>query len=417
MASSEEPKGAPALEGEGLPSRTEASHDVPAREAAPPQVLTGDGEHDAGRFADVAVSYDPVTDNPPHEYHPDSYTYGDSAATGTTPTNQPGHVSSALVSAPAAPSSASGGGSSSEPPSSGHDGDDEEDGMLRMSFMGHLEELRKRILLMLAGTGVAFVLSLFFSNELWLAVSAPAVDALRQLGVNPPNLVQISPMDGFNIIWMKLPILCSIFIASPWILYQVWAFIAPGLYKRERRWAAPFVICSAGLFIAGGAFAYFVAFRYGLKFLLGISIGSHVSPMPSMVDYFDLFVNVMLGIGLVFEIPILIFFLTLLRIVTPSFLIKHSRYAILAIVIIAAVVTPTPDVFNLMLFATPMILLFYIGIFASYLLVLNRAGRKFPWKIIVYISLGILLLLLAFGYLATARYGYHLGTHWPFLTR
>ena len=100
--------------------------------------------------------------------------------------------------------------------------------------------------------------------------------------------------------------------------------------------------------------------------------------MISVVEYFDMFVNVMLGIGLVFEMPIIIFFLTLLRLASPRFLLAHSRYAILGIVILAAIVTPTPDVFNLMLFATPMCLLFFVGIFASYLLVLKREGRAVP---------------------------------------
>ena len=137
-------------------------------------------------------------------------------------------------------------------------------------------------------------------------------------------------------------------------------------------------IGSAGLFIIGGLFAYFVAFRFGLTFLLGIGRGNYVIPMVSITEYFDLFVNVTLGVGLVFELPVIIFFLTLLRIVSPSFLLNHSRYAILVIFIIAAIVTPTPDVFNLMLFAMPMCLLFYVGIFAGYLLVLHRENRQIP---------------------------------------
>jgi sec-independent protein translocase protein TatC len=302
------------------------------------------------------------------------------------------------------------------PPPPPDEGDQEEEGMLRMSFLEHLEELRKRILLMLAGVVVAFFASLVFSNQLWDVIAAPAVDALKQLGVKPPNLVQISPMDVFNIVWMKLPILCAIFIGSPWILYQVWAFIAPGLYKRERRWAVPFVICTAGLFITGGLFAYFVAFRYGLIFLLGLGMSGHITPFISVVEYFDLFVNVMLGIGLVFEMPIIIFFLTLLRLASPRFLLKHSRYAILGIVILAAIVTPTPDVFNLMLFATPMCLLFYVGIFASYLLVLQREGKKFPWaRVLKWAAwIGGLIGLVAF---AIHQFGFHLIKDWPFLTR
>jgi sec-independent protein translocase protein TatC len=214
-----------------------------------------------------------------------------------------------------------------------------------------------------------------------------------------------------------MPVLCSIFVASPWILYQVWAFIAPGLYRRERRWAAPFVISSAGLFILGGAFAYFIVFRFALTFLLGIGMGNGVEPMVSITSYFDLFVNVMLGVALVFEMPVLIFFLTLLRIANPAFLLRHSRYAILAIFIIAAIVTPTPDVFNLMLFAIPMCALFFIGILASYLLVLHREGRSFPWRTPMKVVLGVLLLLVLALYIAITRYGYKPVPYWPFITR
>jgi len=299
------------------------------------------------------------------------------------------------------------------PPTGGGGGDDEEDGMLRMSFLEHLEELRARIIRALIGVGVAFVLSLIYTDALWKFVAQPAASALKTLGYET-DLAQISPMEAFNVIWVKLPILCAIFLSSPWILYQVWAFISPGLYRRERRWAAPFIIGSAGLFILGGVFAYFVAFRFGLTFLLGIGRGNYVKPVVSISEYFDLFVNVTLGIGLVFELPVIIFFLTLLRIVTPSFLLSHSRYAILAIFILAAIITPTPDVFNLMLFATPMCLLFYVGIFAGYLLVLHRENRKFPWKKAMTIMIFVLLLLALVLYLAITKFGLKVVPHWPF---
>jgi sec-independent protein translocase protein TatC len=294
--------------------------------------------------------------------------------------------------------------------------DEEEDGMLRMSFLEHLEELRSRILRALAGFGVAFLISLTFAENLWIVVSAPAAGALKSLGL-PPNLVAISPMEQFNTIWMKLPVLVSIFIASPWILYQAWAFIAPGLYKRERRWAVPFVMSSAGLFITGGLFAYFIAFRFGLTFLLGIGRGIGVVPLVSISEYFDLFVNVILGVALVFELPVLIFFLTLLRIVSPRFLLNHSRYAILGITILAAVVTPTPDVFNLTIFAAPMIALYFVGVFASYLLVLHRENKTFPWRVILLLVAAVLLVLAISAYVGIAHYGFKIVPHWPFLTR
>jgi sec-independent protein translocase protein TatC len=141
-----------------------------------------------------------------------------------------------------------------------------------------------------------------------------------------------SPMESFSIIWVKLPMLVALFLASPWLLYQVWSFVAPGLYKRERRFAVPFILCSAGLFIAGGLFAYFVAFRFGLTFLLGIGQAVNVRPMITITEYFDIFVNVILGIAVVFELPVLIFFLTLIRIASPRFLLANSRYAVLGIV-------------------------------------------------------------------------------------
>ena len=288
--------------------------------------------------------------------------------------------------------------------------------MLRMSFLEHLEELRSRIIRALLGVGVAFALSLTYTDRLWDFVCQPAVSALKTLGY-PTTLKVISPMESFQIIWFKLPVLCAIFLASPWVVYQVWAFISPGLYRRERRWAVPFVLSSAGLFIMGGLFAYFVAFRFALTFLLGIGRGNYVEPMVSITEYFDLFVNVVLGVGLVFELPIIIFFLTLLRIVSPGFLLRHSRYAILIIFIIAAVVTPTPDVFNMMLFATPMCLLFYVGIFAGYLLVLKREHRAFPWRKAMMVVMSVLLLLSLVLFLAITKYGLKVVPHWPFLTR
>jgi sec-independent protein translocase protein TatC len=216
---------------------------------------------------------------------------------------------------------------------------------------------------------------------------------------------------------LKLPLLVSIFLASPWVLYQVWAFISPGLYKREKKWAVPFILSTAGLFITGGCFAYFIAFRYGLEFLLGIGRDIHITPVVSINEYFDLFVNVTLGVGLVFEMPVIIFFLTLLHLASPRFLVRHSRYAILAITVIAAVVTPTPDVFNMMLFAVPMVLLFFVGVFVSYLLVLKREGKKFAWRT-VFLVLLIVVLILA-GTLALLVFGlhYHLIPKSPYLTK
>src|SRR6516225_2306476 len=379
----------------------EASTKGSATEAASRNAQHG-GPADAG--VQPAESLDSYEDGYPHE--PEAAP----VATAPAPVR-------AVATVPRRPS---GGGKTPPPPPppGGGNGDDEDDeGMLRMSFLGHLEELRSRIIRSLMGVAVAFVASLTYTNALWDFVCQPAVAALKTLGYKEQNLVQIEPMEAFNVIWFKLPVLCAIFLAAPWILYQVWAFISPGLYRRERKWAAPFVLGAGGLFIVGGIFAYFVVFRYGLTFLLSIGQGNHVVAMVSMTEYFNLFVNVTMGVGLIFELPVLIFLGILLRLVTPGFLMNHSRYAILAIFIIAAIVTPTPDVFNLMLFAVPMCVLFYVGIFAGYLLVLHRENRRFPWGIAILIGLGVLLLLAGMGYIAITKYGFHLVPKWPFLMR
>jgi sec-independent protein translocase protein TatC len=295
--------------------------------------------------------------------------------------------------------------------------EDEEEGMARMSFLDHLEELRHRLLMVVYGMVAAFCITICFANQMWDIVREPARTALVHLHVNPPNLVLISPMDSFQIIWMKLPLLAAIFLASPWVLYQVWAFIAPGLYKHERKWAVPFVASSASLFIGGGLFAYFIAFRYGLEFLLGLGMTGGITPGINVNEYYDLFVDVMLAVGIVFEIPVLLFLLTLVRVANPGFLVRHSRYAILAIVVLAAIITPTGDVFNLTLFATPMILLFYVGIFASWLLVLHREKRSFPWaKVLPWAGLGVVLIIIIVWVLMHF-YGFKFITHAPYFMR
>lgn len=259
-------------------------------------------------------------------------------------------------------------------------GDIEDDGMLRMSFLEHLEELRSRIIKALGGFGAIFLLCVTFSPQLFRLVLAPGAKALHDTGVTGAEFIAIDVTEQFSIVWVWTPLVAAIFFSAPWIVWQAWAFVAPGLYERERKWAVPFIVCTAGLFLLGGMFGYFVALPSGLAFLFGAGGGTHVVPKITIENYFDRFVDAMLGVGVVFEIPVLVFFLTLIRIASPSFLLKHSRYAILAIVTIAAIITPTTDAFNLTLFALPMCLLFFLGVFASYVLVFKRESRRFPWK-------------------------------------
>jgi sec-independent protein translocase protein TatC len=257
---------------------------------------------------------------------------------------------------------------------------------------------------------------MIFHRELWEVVRQPIIRALVANG-QKPELSQFSPVDAIMVVWVYMPLLTSVFLASPWILYQVWAFIAPGLYKRERKWAGPFVVVSASLFILGGIFAYYVAFPLGLDFLLGAGKSYGFQAVLAGDKYFDLFVNVMLGVGLLFEMPVLVFLLTLIGLVTPGFLLRNSRYAILIIVILAAFLTPTPDIFNLTIFAAPMILLYFVGIFGGWILTLHRQGRKgvLRW---LFLSAVAAVLLGVGGLLAAVfKFGYHLSSSWPFLVR
>jgi len=247
--------------------------------------------------------------------------------------------------------------------------------LLSLTFLEHLEEVRARLLRALAGLAVAYALAVAFAGPLWRLVAVPAEAAARQAGVG--EIIGLKPADSFLIIYVQLPLLAALFLASPWILWQVWSFIAPGLYRRERRFAATFVLTSAGLFLAGGAFAYFALFRSGLVFLLEAGREHGVRQVISIVDYFDLFVNVMLGAGAVFELPVLVFFAIFLGLATPRFLLAHARYAVLGIVVLSAVITPTPDPFQLVVLALPMVMLYFAGILAGWLAVRRRRSGDF----------------------------------------
>ena len=376
-----------------------APADAPAHQPrAEPFTGTPEDTGDPSATSDPEASSDATTDSAKSESEPstsDSY-YDD-------PYDDDYHHESESESKSTTTALATTGGTPPPPPPSGDDEDDsgeEEDGMARMSFLEHLEELRKRIIQSLIGLGIAYALCLLFATQLFGWMTQPVKRAFEMLeGIcefdAPLKLVALTPSEQFNLIYLKVPLLAAVFLASPWLVYQAWAFIAPGLYQRERRWARPFIFCIAGLFVLGGAFGYFVVLRYALTFLIGIGCEIDIQPMITVSSYFSTFVMVELGLGIVFQMPVLIFFLTLLRIVNPTFLLENLRYAILVIFITAAVITPTPDVFNMILFAAPMILLFYVGIGASYLLILKREKGKIPWIRIILVSLAILAVVTA----------------------
>ena len=230
--------------------------------------------------------------------------------------------------------------------------------MTGMSFLEHLEELRRRIiysfLYVVAGFGVCW----WFHEQIFAIMQKPIVTALANHKMDT-QLVYLNPTDPFNM-YLKISFLAGIFVASPFVLYQVWAFIAPGLYRNERRYVLPFMFSTVGLFLAGGFFGYKMGYPAALDFLIGWS--AQFKPMITVCEYTDLFLTIIAGLGLVFEMPILVFFLALMGILTAGWMWRNFRYSILVIFIIAAIITPTTDIMNMCIFAAPMIVLYLFSI-------------------------------------------------------
>ena len=230
----------------------------------------------------------------------------------------------------------------------------------KMSFLEHLDELRKRLLYSLVSLLVAFALCWGFAPEIFKWLEEPVLQFLPA-----GEKLAYTRLTAPFFLYMKVAFLAGIFIASPVILWQLWSFIAPGLYARERRYAAPFIIFATLFFAAGGYFGYKIVFPMACKFFL--EVGEGFKQVITVDEYFGLASKMILGMGLVFETPILIFFLSRLGIVTPAFLIQKFKYAVLIIFIISAIITPTPDMVTQAALALPMILLYLIGIGISYL--------------------------------------------------
>ena len=237
-----------------------------------------------------------------------------------------------------------------------------------MSFFDHLNELRKRLIYSMLAVLAGTIAGLKFSTDVYGWLARPMMAALREHHLEE-RLIYTSPTGAVNM-YLKLAIYIGLVLASPVVLYQVWLFIAPGLYKHERG-ATLFIFSSLALFLSGIAFCYFILLPYTLSFLVGFNT-PYFTPFISINEYWDLVLILMLGLGLVFQTPILIFFLALFGIVTPRFLWKNFRYAILIISIVAAVVTPTPDALTMLVFMAPMIGLYLLGIAVAAVVVYRK---------------------------------------------
>ncbi len=232
-----------------------------------------------------------------------------------------------------------------------------------MGFLDHLEELRKRIIWSILSIVGGFCVCYIWHERIFGWIQKPIVQILSSHKMST-QLVYTNPIDPFNM-YLKISLIAGIFMASPFVLYQVWGFISPGLYKSERRYVAPFMVSTVGLFVAGGYFAYRIVYPQALSFLVEFS--RQFTPMITINEYVELFMTIVLGLGVVFEMPILVFFLALFGLISPRWMWKNFRYSILGIFVVAAIITPTPDIMNMCIFAAPMIVLYLLSIGVAYL--------------------------------------------------
>lgn len=249
----------------------------------------------------------------------------------------------------------------------------------RMPFLSHLEELRRRLIVSLIAIGVGFALSFQFSERIMgflkrilttsyaLQSSYPYVAILTKPA---PQLIFVGPAEAF---WahIKIGFLTGLLLAIPFLLFELWRFVSPGLLPRERRYALPFVILGTVFFFFGIAFCYFVVLPFGMNFLLTYKT-EHLTPMLSIGLFIDFTVKFLIAFGLIFQLPLLMSLAARLGLVTSTFLARNRKYAVLLNFVIAAILTPTPDIFNQALMAGPLCLLYEVGIWAARLIEKTR---------------------------------------------
>jgi sec-independent protein translocase protein TatC len=230
----------------------------------------------------------------------------------------------------------------------------------KMSFLEHLEELRKRLIISFIAIFVAFLVCWNWADKIYGKLQEPLIKVLP-----PGDKLAYTRLTAPFFLYMKVAFFAGLFLAAPVILFQLWLFISPGLYKRERRYAAPFIIFASLFFLLGGYFGFSFILPGTCKFF--VETGKQFKQMITIDDYFSFASMIVLAAGAIFETPILIFFLARLGIVTPAFLLQKSKYAIVLSFIIAAIVTPTPDMVTQSALAIPMIALYFLGVGVAYL--------------------------------------------------
>ena len=248
---------------------------------------------------------------------------------------------------------------------------DEEDDLLgvgKMSFLEHLDELRKRIVRSCLAVAVGILVTFAYINPIFNFILAPTRKAL------PPGvkLIYTQPGEAFSL-YVQIALIMGVVFASPFIMYQVWMFIAPGLYSNEKRLAIPFVLFTTIGFVAGAAFNHYIAFPFMMAFFASFNT-AELAFMPKLEDVFGLYTKMLIGMGLVFQMPTIVYFLARIKLITARFLAKNFKYAFLIIFIVAAVITPTGDMMTQAIFAAPMVGLYLLSIAIAWIVGPKRIG-------------------------------------------
>jgi len=236
-----------------------------------------------------------------------------------------------------------------------------------MSLMEHLGELRKRLIHSVVYLLLGFVVAYIYHERLYGYIQAP----LDKLHI-PLNYTH--PTDGLNL-YLKTSLYGGAILASPFILYQIWLFISPGLYRHEQRYVIPFMGATVTLFLSGAWFGYHYVLPGALDFLIN-GFAKKFHPIITIDDYTSFFLSIVLVLGATFELPIIIFFLALFGIVDAKFLLKHYQYAVLAIFVIAAIICPMQDPLSMCIFASPMLFLYFLGVAVAFFVHPNRRKPK-----------------------------------------
>lgn len=242
----------------------------------------------------------------------------------------------------------------------------------QMSFLEHLEELRVRLLRSIYAIIIASGICFYFRDLIYAYLSKPLTDAYLANQISE-KLVYTNPVDPFNL-YIKLSIFGGLFVASPFVLWQLWLFISPGLYRHEKKYVWPFVGLTSALFIAGGFFAYKEALPKALWFLVGF--GHQFTPMVTINEYWDLAMSIIIAVGVVFELPVVIMLLSIFGIITPRFLWKNFRYAVLLTAIVAAAIVPTNDMASIFVVWIPLVALYILSIGLSWLVYLKKRKKR-----------------------------------------